>query len=134
MKEVISVILGGGAGSRLHPLTYRRSKPAVPLAGRYRLIDIPISNCINSNLDRIFVLTQFNSASLNRHIQKAYQFDRFGSGFVTILAAEQTPTSKDWFQGTADAVRRVLMHINSHNHEYVLILSGDQLYVWITRR
>lgn len=128
MKEVISVILGGGAGSRLHPLTYRRSKPAVPLAGRYRLIDIPISNCINSNLDRIFVLTQFNSASLNRHIQKAYQFDRFGSGFVTILAAEQTPTSKDWFQGTADAVRRVLMHINSHNHEYVLILSGDQLY------
>ena len=128
MNEVISVILGGGAGSRLHPLTYRRSKPAVPLAGRYRLIDIPISNCINSNLNRIFVLTQFNSASLNRHIQKAYQFDRFGSGFVTILAAEQTPTSKDWFQGTADAVRRVLMHINSHNHEYVLILSGDQLY------
>lgn len=128
MKEVISVILGGGAGSRLHPLTYRRSKPAVPLAGRYRLIDIPISNCINSNLNRIFVLTQFNSASLNRHIQKAYQFDRFGSGFVTILAAEQTPTSKDWFQGTADAVRRVLMHMNSHNHEYVLILSGDQLY------
>ena len=128
MNEVISVILGGGAGTRLHPLTYRRSKPAVPLAGRYRLIDIPISNCINSNLDRIFVLTQFNSASLNRHIQKAYQFDRFGSGFVTILAAEQTPTSKDWFQGTADAVRRVLMHLNSHNHEYVLILSGDQLY------
>ena len=128
MKEVISVILGGGAGTRLHPLTYRRSKPAVPLAGRYRLIDIPISNCINSHLNRIFVLTQFNSASLNRHIQKAYQFDRFGSGFVTILAAEQTPTSKDWFQGTADAVRRVLMHLNSHNHEYVLILSGDQLY------
>ena len=128
MNEVISVILGGGAGSRLHPLTYRRSKPAVPLAGRYRLIDIPISNCINSNLNRIFVLTQFNSASLNRHIQKAFQFDRFGTGFVTILAAEQTPTSKDWFQGTADAVRRVLMHLNSHNHEYVLILSGDQLY------
>ena len=128
MKEVLSVILGGGAGTRLHPLTYRRAKPAVPLAGRYRLIDIPISNCINSNLNRIFVLTQFNSASLNRHIQKAYQFDRFGSGFVTILAAEQTPTSKDWFQGTADAVRRVLMHLNSHNHEYVLILSGDQLY------
>ena len=128
MNEVISVILGGGAGTRLHPLTYRRSKPAVPLAGRYRLIDIPISNCINSNLNRMFVLTQFNSASLNRHIQKAYQFDRFGTGFVTILAAEQTPTSKDWFQGTADAVRQVLMHLNSFNHEYVLILSGDQLY------
>ena len=128
MNEVISVILGGGAGTRLHPLTYRRSKPAVPLAGRYRLIDIPISNCINSDLNRIFVLTQFNSASLNRHIQNAYQFDRFGSGFVSILAAEQTPSSKDWFQGTADAVRRVLMHINSHRHSEVLILSGDQLY------
>ena len=128
MNEVISVILGGGAGTRLHPLTYRRSKPAVPLAGRYRLIDIPISNCINSSLNRIFVLTQFNSASLNRHIQNAFQFDRFGSGFVSILAAEQTPSSKDWFQGTADAVRRVLMHINSHDHDYVLILSGDQLY------
>ncbi|MEM8485289.1 MAG: glucose-1-phosphate adenylyltransferase [Bacteroidota bacterium] len=128
MNELISVILGGGAGSRLHPLTYRRSKPAVPLAGRYRLIDIPISNCINSNINRIFVLTQFNSASLNKHVQRAYRFDRFGSGFVNVLAAEQTPISKDWFQGTADAVRRVMMHIQGHRHSHVLILSGDQLY------
>lgn len=128
MNEIISVILGGGAGSRLHPLTYRRAKPAVPLAGRYRLIDIPISNCINSGLNRIFVLTQFNSASLNKHVQRAYRFDRFGSGFVNVLAAEQTPISKDWFQGTADAVRRVLMHIQGHRHSHVLILSGDQLY------
>lgn len=122
------MILGGGAGSRLYPLTYRRAKPAVPLAGRYRLIDIPISNCINSEINRIFVLTQFNSASLNKHIQRAYRFDRFGSGFVNVLAAEQTPISKDWFQGTADAVRRVLMHIKGHRHSHVLILSGDQLY------
>lgn len=128
MNDIISVILGGGAGSRLHPLTYRRAKPAVPLAGRYRLIDIPISNCINSNINRIFVLTQFNSASLNKHVQRAYRFDRFGSGFVNVLAAEQTPISKDWFQGTADAVRRVLMHIQGHRHSHVLILSGDQLY------
>lgn len=128
MNEIIAVILGGGAGSRLHPLTYRRSKPAVPLAGRYRLIDIPISNCINSGINRIFVLTQFNSASLNKHVQRAYRFDRFGSGFVNILAAEQTPLSKDWFQGTADAVRRVMMHIGNHRHSHVLILSGDQLY------
>ena len=128
MNEIISVILGGGAGSRLHPLTYRRAKPAVPLAGRYRLIDIPISNCINSNINRIFVLTQFNSASLNKHVQRAYRFDRFGSGFVNVLAAEQTPMSKDWFQGTADAVRRVMMHIQGHRHSHVLILSGDQLY------
>lgn len=128
MNELISVILGGGAGTRLYPLTHRRSKPAVPLAGRYRLIDIPISNCINSGLNRMFVLTQFNSASLNRHIQNAYQFDRYSTGFVTILAAEQTPASKDWFQGTADAVRRVMMHIQGHRHSHVLILSGDQLY------
>ena len=128
MNELISVILGGGAGSRLYPLTLRRSKPAVPLAGRYRLIDIPISNCINSDINRIFVLTQFNSASLNRHIQHAFRFDRFNSGFVTILAAEQTPMSKDWFQGTADAVRRVMMHIQGYRHSHVLILSGDQLY------
>ncbi len=112
----------------MHPLTYRRSKPAVPLAGRYRLIDIPISNCINSDINRIFVLTQFNSASLNKHVQRAYRFDRFGSGFVNVLAAEQTPISKDWFQGTADAVRRVMMHIKGHRHSHVLILSGDQLY------
>ena len=128
MQELISVILGGGAGTRLAPLTHSRSKPAVPLAGRYRLIDIPISNSINSGLSRIFVLTQFNSASLNRHIQSAYRFDRFSRGFVTILAAEQTPVSKDWFQGTADAVRRSMMHIQVHRHSHVLILSGDQLY------
>jgi glucose-1-phosphate adenylyltransferase len=128
MDEVISVILGGGAGSRLHPLTMHRSKPAVPLAGKYRLIDIPISNCINSHIDRIFVLTQFNSASLNRHISRSYQFDRFRNGFVNILAAEQTPLSKDWFQGTADAVRQSMLHLTSYRYDYVLVLSGDQLY------
>jgi glucose-1-phosphate adenylyltransferase len=128
MKDLIAVILGGGAGTRLHPLTHHRSKPAVPLAGKYRLIDIPVSNCINSGLDRIFVLTQYNSASLNRHIGNTYQFDRFRKGFVTILAAEQTPSSSDWFQGTADAVRRSRAHLDTHPHSHVLILSGDQLY------
>lgn len=128
MNELIAVILGGGAGTRLHPLTLRRSKPAVPLAGKYRLIDIPVSNCINSGINRIFVLTQFNSASLNRHVGNTYQFDRFRRGFVTILAAEQTPSSTDWFQGTADAVRRCLPHLEIHRHTHVLILSGDQLY------
>lgn len=128
MNELIAVILGGGAGTRLHPLTLHRSKPAVPLAGKYRLIDIPVSNCINSDVNRIFVLTQFNSASLNRHVGNTYQFDRFRRGFVTILAAEQTPLSKDWFQGTADAVRRCQPHLEVHRHSHVLILSGDQLY------
>ncbi|MEZ4700341.1 MAG: glucose-1-phosphate adenylyltransferase [Rhodothermales bacterium] len=128
MNETIAVILGGGAGSRLHPLTHRRSKPAVPLAGRFRLIDIPISNCINSGINRIFVLTQFNSASLHSHIQNAYRFDRFDRGFVTIQAAEQTPMSTSWFQGTADAVRRIQMHTRVSRHSHVLILSGDQLY------
>lgn len=128
MTDLISVILGGGAGTRLHPLTLHRSKPAVPLAGKYRLIDIPVSNCINSGFNRIFVLTQFNSASLNRHIGNTYQFDRFRRGFVTILAAEQTPSSTDWFQGTADAVRRSRPHLDNHPHSHVLILSGDQLY------
>ena len=128
MKQLISLILGGGAGTRLFPLTKDRAKPAVPLAGKYRLIDIPISNCINSGINRIFVLTQFNSASLNRHISRAYRFDRFGSGFVSLLAAEQTPASSEWFQGTADAVRRSLPHIRGYPHQYVLILSGDQLY------
>jgi glucose-1-phosphate adenylyltransferase len=128
MNEIIAVILGGGAGSRLHPLTHRRSKPAVPLAGRFRLIDIPISNCINSGINRIFVLTQFNSASLHSHIQNAYRFDRFDRGFVTIQAAEQTPSSTSWFQGTADAVRRIQMHTRVSRHSHVLILSGDQLY------
>lgn len=128
MNEIIAVILGGGAGTRLYPLTRHRAKPAVPLAGKYRLIDIPISNCINSGVDRIFVLTQFLSASLNRHVASAYRFDRFRNGFVTILAAEQTPHSEGWFQGTADAVRQVRHHVRSFPHSHVLVLSGDQLY------
>ncbi len=127
-KSVVAVILGGGAGSRLYPLTSTRSKPAVPIGGKYRLVDIPISNCINSNINRMFVLTQYNSASLNKHIKNAYQFSQFSSGFVDILAAEQTPDSLGWFQGTADAVRQSLKHIKNNDFEYVLILSGDQLY------
>jgi len=127
-KSVISIVLGGGAGSRLYPLTASRSKPAVPIAGKYRLVDIPISNCINSSLNRILVLTQFNSASLNKHIKNTYQFSMFSKGFVDILAAEQTPDNSGWFQGTADAVRQSLRHINSYDFEYILILSGDQLY------
>lgn len=127
-KEVFAVILGGGAGSRLFPLTASRSKPAVPIAGKYRLVDIPISNCINSNITRMFVLTQFNSASLNRHIKNTYHFSAFSSAFVDILAAEQTPDNPTWFQGTADAVRQSLRHIAPFEAEYVLILSGDQLY------
>ncbi len=125
---VLALILGGGAGSRLYPLTEQRSKPAVPIAGKYRLIDIPISNCINSGIRRIFVLTQFNSASLNQHIKNTYQFGVFTTGFVDILAAEQTPGNDRWFQGTADAVRQSLHHLHNHVHDYVLILSGDQLY------
>ncbi len=127
-KQVVAVILGGGAGSRLYPLTATRSKPAVPIAGKYRLVDIPISNCINSNINRMFVLTQYNSASLNKHIKNTYQFSGFSSGFVDILAAEQTPDSPGWFQGTADAVRQSLKHIDKNDFDYVLILSGDQLY------
>ena len=127
-KETVSIILGGGAGSRLYPLTASRSKPAVSIAGKYRLVDIPISNCINSSLNRIFVLTQFNSASLNQHIKNTYHFSAFSSGFVDILAAEQTPDNPGWFQGTADAVRQSLRHIQNFDFEYVLILSGDQLY------
>ena len=127
-KQVVAVILGGGAGSRLYPLTATRSKPAVPIAGKYRLVDIPISNCINSNINRMFVLTQYNSASLNKHIKNSYQFSSFSSGFVDILAAEQTPDSPGWFQGTADAVRQSLKHIEKNDFDYVLILSGDQLY------
>ncbi|MCS3698031.1 glucose-1-phosphate adenylyltransferase [Salinibacter ruber] len=127
-NSILTVILGGGKGTRLYPLTKLRAKPAVPLAGRYRLIDVPVSTSINSGITRIFVLTQYNSASLNRHLARAYQFDRFSNGFVSILAAEQTPSSKDWFQGTADAVRRSLPHIEGHRHRHVLILSGDQLY------
>lgn len=127
-KETVSIILGGGAGSRLYPLTASRSKPAVPIGGKYRLVDIPISNCINSNLNRIFVLTQFNSASLNQHIKNTYHFSAFSSGFVDILAAEQTPDNPGWFQGTADAVRQSLRHLAKMEFDYVLILSGDQLY------
>ena len=127
-KSTLAVILGGGAGTRLHPLTASRSKPAVPIAGKYRLVDIPISNCINSNISRMFVLTQYNSASLNRHIKNTYHFSAFGNGFVDILAAEQTPDNPSWYQGTADAVRQSLRHIGSFEFEYVLILSGDQLY------
>lgn len=126
--KMVCLILGGGAGSRLYPLTRDRSKPAVPIAGKYRLIDIPISNCINSGVRRIFVLTQYNSASLNRHIKNTYHFDAFSSGFVDILAAEQTPSSDKWFQGTADAVKQSMHHLHNQDYDYVLILSGDQLY------
>jgi glucose-1-phosphate adenylyltransferase len=127
-SNVLSVIMGGGQGRRLFPLTRDRSKPAVPLAGKYRLVDIPISNCINSGLRRIYVLTQFNSASLHRHISQSYKFDHFAGGFVEILAAEQTFTNTDWYQGTADAVRKNLLHFLTHDFEHLLILSGDQLY------
>ena len=126
--RVLSVVMGGGQGSRLFPLTRDRSKPAVPLAGKYRLVDIPISNCINSRLNQIYLLTQFNSASLHRHISHSYKFDHFSRGFVDILAAEQTPTSDSWYEGTADAVRKNLIHILNNDFEYMLILSGDQLY------
>ena len=126
--KMISLILGGGAGTRLFPLTKERSKPAVPIGGKYRLIDIPISNCLNSGVRRMFVLTQFNSASLNQHIKNTYHFDHFSRGFVDILAAEQTPSSDQWYQGTADAVRQTMHHLNRHEFDYVLILSGDQLY------
>ncbi|MEY2596220.1 MAG: hypothetical protein RL634_1232 [Bacteroidota bacterium] len=128
IKSVVAVILGGGAGSRLSPLTSTRSKPAVPIAGKYRLVDIPISNCLNSDIGRMYVLTQFNSASLNKHIKNTYHFSVFSTAFVDIIAAEQTPDNPAWFQGTADAVRQSLRHINQQDFNYVLILSGDQLY------
>jgi len=127
-SKVISIVLGGGQGTRLFPLTATRSKPAVPIAGKYRLVDIPISNCLHSGFERIFVLTQFNSASLNKHIKNTYHFSSFSDSFVDILAAEQTPSNVGWFQGTADAVRQSLHHLSVHEFEYVLILSGDQLY------
>src|SRR5437660_2052002 len=127
-SNVLSVIMGGGQGTRLFPLTKERSKPAVPLAGKYRLVDIPISNCINSGLRRIYLLTQFNSASLHRHISQSYKFDHFSGGFVEILAAEQTFTDASWYQGTADAVRKNNIHFRNHDWDYLLILSGDQLY------
>ena len=126
--SVLSIILGGGQGSRLYPLTADRSKPAVPIAGKYRLVDIPISNCINSNIKRMYVLTQFNSASLNKHIKNTYHFSFFSQAFVDVLAAEQTMKSDKWFQGTADAVRQSMHHFLSNDFEYALILSGDQLY------
>src|SRR5829696_1515347 len=128
MNDVLTLILGGGRGARLYPLTHMRSKPAVPLGGKYRLIDIPISNCLHAGLKRIFVLTQFNSASLNRHIAQTYRLDVFSEGFVEVLAAEQTPESSDWFQGTADAVRQAARHFTGHDAEYYLILAGDHLY------
>ena len=126
--NVVAVILGGGAGSRLFPLTQERSKPAVPLGGKYRLIDVPVSNCINSDITQIFVLTQYNSASLNRHISRTYRFSSFSSGFVEVLAAEQTKDNPDWFQGTADAVRQMLPHLRDWRVDTLLILSGDHLY------
>ncbi len=127
-KKVLGIILGGGQGSRLKPLTSTRSKPAVPIAGKYRLVDIPISNCLHSNINRIFVLTQFNSASLNKHIKNTYSFGNFSGAFVDILAAEQTPENDGWFQGTADAVRQSMQHFLAYEWDYALILSGDQLY------
>jgi glucose-1-phosphate adenylyltransferase len=127
-NNTLAIILGGGQGSRLYPLTESRSKPAVPIAGKYRLVDIPISNCINSDIKRMFVLTQFNSASLNQHIKNTYHFSHFSTAFVDILAAEQTPDNPTWFQGTADAVRQCMTHFMNHNFDYALILSGDQLY------
>src|SRR5215204_1993760 len=127
-NEVLAIILGGGQGTRLFPLTQLRSKPAVPIAGQYRLIDIPISNCLHADIRRIFVLTQFNSASLNRHINQTYRMDLFGQGFVEILAAEQTPDNPHWYQGTADAVRQAARHFVRHDAEYYLILAGDHLY------
>lgn len=128
MNDILAVILGGGRGTRLYPLTKLRSKPAVPIAGKYRLIDIPISNCINSGIYRIDVLTQYNSHSLNRHIAQTYNFDAFHTGFVEILAAEQTPDSADWYQGTADAIRKQLFQIRASRAKYVLVLAGDHLY------
>ena len=127
-NDVLAIILGGGQGSRLYPLTESRSKPAVPIAGKYRLVDIPISNCINSDIKRMYVLTQFNSASLNKHIKNTYHFSFFSMAFVDVLAAEQTMTSQKWFQGTADAVRQSMHHFLNYEFEYALILSGDQLY------
>ena len=127
-SNMLSVIMGGGQGTRLFPLTKDRAKPAVPLAGKYRLVDIPISNCMNSGLRRVYILTQFNSASLHRHISQSYKFDHFSGGFVEILAAQQTFEDTSWYQGTADAVRKNMVHFLNHDFEYMLILSGDQLY------
>src|ERR1700677_2826358 len=127
MRNMVGLILGGGKGTRLLPLTQHRSKPAVPVAGKYRLIDIPISNCLNSGINRIYVLTQFNSVSLHRHIRQTYRFDRFEGGFVEILAAQQTMEGHAWYEGTADAVRKNLRYFEQKEIKYILILSGDQL-------
>jgi glucose-1-phosphate adenylyltransferase len=127
-SDTLAVILGGGQGTRLFPLTATRSKPAVPIGGKYRLIDVPISGCLHADIRRIFVLTQFNSASLNRHISATYRLDRFSGGFVEILAAEQTPDNPNWYQGTADAVRQAARHLMEHQAQYDLILAGDHLY------
>src|SRR3954464_9327330 len=127
-NDVLAIVLGGGQGSRLFPLTLQRSKPAVPIGGSYRLIDIPLSNCLHADIRRIFVLTQFNSASLNRHIAQAYRMDPFSHGFVDILAAEQTPDNPHWYQGTADAVRQASRHFERLEADYYLILAGDHLY------
>src|ERR1700758_4083399 len=127
-SQVLALVLGGGQGTRLFPLTQHRSKPAVPIGGQYRLIDIPISNCLHADIRRIFVLTQFNSASLNRHISQTYRMDLFSQGFVEILAAEQTPDNPNWYQGTADAVRQAARHLVRYDAEDYLILAGDHLY------
>src|SRR5213076_2644901 len=127
-NDVLAIILGGGQGTRLFPLTQHRSKPAVPIGGKYRLIDVPISNCLHADVRRIFVLTQFNSASLNRHVAQTYRMDLFSPGFVEILAAEQTPDNPHWFQGTADAVRQAARHFSRYDADYYLILAGDHLY------
>jgi glucose-1-phosphate adenylyltransferase len=127
-NQVLGIVLGGGKGERLFPLTKHRSKPAVPLAGKYCIVDIPLSNCINSDIRKVFVLTQFNSASLNQHIARTYRFDNFSQGFVNVLAAEQTLENPDWFQGTADSVRQSIQHLEEIDVSHVLILSGDQLY------
>src|ERR1700724_3871784 len=128
MNDVLGIILGGGQGARLFPLTQHRSKPAVPIGGKYRLIDVPVSNCLHADIRRIFVLTQFNSASLNRHISQTYRMDLFSQGFVEILAAEQTPYNPHWYQGTADAVRQAARHFVRYDADYYLILAGDHLY------
>ncbi|MFQ5953374.1 MAG: sugar phosphate nucleotidyltransferase, partial [Candidatus Omnitrophota bacterium] len=128
MRDTLCVILGGGRGTRLYPLTKERCKPAVPLFGKYRLIDIPISNCLNSGFSKIYILTQFLSESLNKHISRTYKMDRFTKGFIDIMAAEQSMENTDWFQGTADAVRRCFKHFNDPAIKYIFILSGDQVY------
>src|SRR5687767_11475451 len=133
MLDVLTIVLGGGRGTRLFPLTHQRSKPAVPLGGKYRLIDIPISNCLHAGFKRIYVLTQFNSASLNRHISQTYRLDLFSDGFVEVIAAEQTPEGERWFQGTADAVRQAARHFRNMDAEYYLILAGDHIKSHIDR-